>query len=101
MFNRKRIEKLEEKVAILARTVERDRERNWNSPPLSVRKVEAVREGDDLVVYKSFQPPHQYGSGQPLRVEIARAKTPAGLRKILDPKFTEITIVTPEVREEV
>jgi hypothetical protein len=64
-----------------------------------------VREGEDLVVYA------EPGGGRRPRGgnyailrggnEIARAKTPKGLRKILDPKLTKITIVTEEVREEV
>lgn len=86
------IKKLEKQIVDLQRQLDTER----GKPVVLKGTYEVEKDGDELVAYRV----HQNYNGRLRRQEAARAKTPAGLRKILDPKLTRLTLVNPKCREE-
>lgn len=88
----KSIKKLEGQVASLQRQLDAQR----GKPVVLSASYEVERDGDELVAFSN----NNGFNGRYHRREVARAKTPAGLRKILSPQLVRLTLVNPKCREE-
>lgn len=93
-FKSKSIKKLERQIVDLQRQLDTQR----NKPVVLSASYEVERDGDELVAF-SGGGSNEYG-GRYHRREVARAKTPAGLRKTLSPQLVRLTLVNPKCREE-